>query len=58
LQTDSNTALIGSGLTAGEQVVTAGQFRLQPGVTVTVATQVPDAEKKLNDSPVGTQALE
>jgi membrane fusion protein, multidrug efflux system len=58
LQTDSNTALIGSGLKAGEQVVTAGQFRLQPGVTVTVATQVPDAEKKLNDSPVGTQALE
>jgi multidrug efflux system membrane fusion protein len=58
LQTDSNTALIGSGLKAGEQVVTAGQFRLQPGATVTVATQIPDADKKLNDSPVGTQALE
>ena len=58
LQTDSNTALIGSGLEAGEQVVTAGQFRLQPGATVTVTTQIPDAEKKLNDSPVGTQASE
>jgi multidrug efflux system membrane fusion protein len=58
LQTDSNTALIGSGLKASEQVVTAGQFRLQPGATVTVATQIPDADKKLNDSPVGTQALE
>jgi multidrug efflux system membrane fusion protein len=58
LQTDSNTALIGSGLKAGEQVVTAGQFRLQPGATVTVATRIPDAEKKLNDSPVGTEASE
>jgi len=43
---------------AGEQVVTAGQFRLQPGATVTIATQIPDADKKLNDSPVGTQASE
>jgi multidrug efflux system membrane fusion protein len=58
LQTDSNTALVGSGLKAGEQVVTAGQFRLQPGATVTIATQIPDADKKLNDSPVGTQASE
>lgn len=58
LQTDSNTALIGSGLKTGEQVVTAGQFRLQPGATVTVATQIPNADKKLNDSPAGTQASE
>jgi multidrug efflux system membrane fusion protein len=58
LQTDSNTALIGGGLKAGEQVITAGQFRLQPGATVTVATKIPDADKKLDDSPVGTQALE
>jgi multidrug efflux system membrane fusion protein len=58
LQTDSNTALIGSGLKTGEQVVTAGQFRLQPGATETVATQIPNADKKLNNSPVGTPASE
>jgi multidrug efflux system membrane fusion protein len=58
LQTESNTALIGSGLKVGEQVVTAGQFRLQPGAMVTVAAQIPDADRKLNDSPVGTQVSE
>jgi hypothetical protein len=47
-----------SGLKVGEQVVTAGQFRLQPGATVTVAAQIPNAHRKLNDSPVGTLASE
>jgi multidrug efflux system membrane fusion protein len=58
LQTQSNTALIGSGLRPGEQVVTAGQFRLQPGALVSVAAQIPDADKMLGDAPVGTQASE
>jgi multidrug efflux system membrane fusion protein len=58
LQTEANTATVGKGLQAGEQVVTAGQFRVQPGAAVTISTQVPDADKKLNDSPVGTQASE
>jgi hypothetical protein len=31
---------------------------LQPGAMVTVAAQIPDADRKLNDSPVGTQVSE
>lgn len=33
-QTESNMSLIGAGLHVGEQVVTAGQFKLQPGSKV------------------------
>lgn len=36
IQTESNMALIGSGLHVGEQVVTAGQFKLQPGAKVQI----------------------
>ena len=36
-QTENNMALIGSGLKAGEEVVTAGQFKLRPGAKVLVA---------------------
>ena len=55
LQTEDNRALIGSGLAAGDQVVTAGQFRLQPGATVRVARQIADAGQKLTDAPAGTE---
>lgn len=36
-QTENNMALIGSGLKAGEEVVTAGQFKLRPGAKVLVS---------------------
>jgi membrane fusion protein, multidrug efflux system len=58
VQTRANTALIGKGLNAGEKVVIAGQFRLKPGVNVSMASEIPDASKTLSDSPIGTQALE
>ena len=35
-QTDNNRALIGSGVKAGELVVTAGQSQLTPGAKVQV----------------------
>ncbi|HEY7247649.1 MAG TPA: efflux RND transporter periplasmic adaptor subunit [Xanthobacteraceae bacterium] len=38
IQTENERSLIGSGVTAGEQVVTAGWFRLTPGAKVTVST--------------------
>lgn len=37
IQTENNTSLIGSGLKAGEQVVTVGQSRLSPGATVVIS---------------------
>ena len=40
LQTQDNTALVGSGLKAGERVVTAGQFKLQQGAKVAVSDKV------------------
>jgi multidrug efflux system membrane fusion protein len=36
-QTENNMSLIGSGVAAGERVVTAGWFRLTPGAKVTVS---------------------
>jgi len=36
-QTENNMALIGSGLKAGEEVVTTGQFKLRPGAKVFVS---------------------
>jgi membrane fusion protein, multidrug efflux system len=36
-QTESNVSLVGTGLAAGEQVVTSGQFRLTPGAKVVVS---------------------
>ncbi len=58
LQTEANHALIGSGLKLGDQVVTAGQFRLQPGATVRVAPQLSDTGQKLSDAPAGTKDAE
>jgi len=57
-QTEKSTALIASGLAAGDQVVTAGQFRLQPGSKVEVTDQLADADQKLSDAPAGTDAPE
>jgi multidrug efflux system membrane fusion protein len=37
IQTDNNFALVGSGLQAGERVVTAGQFKLDQGTKVQVS---------------------
>ncbi|WP_245257397.1 efflux RND transporter periplasmic adaptor subunit [Methylocapsa acidiphila] len=37
VQTENNLALIGSGLRVGEEVVTAGQYRLEPGAKVQVS---------------------
>lgn len=58
LQAESNRVLIGTGLKVGEQVVTAGQFRLQPGAKVRVADQIADAGQTLSDAPAGTDASE
>lgn len=41
VQTEHETALIGSGLRAGERVVTAGYSRLAPGMRVTVKQETP-----------------
>ncbi len=54
VQTETNVALIGSGLKVGDKVVTAGQFRLQPGTTVKISDQLADAGQRLSDAPAGT----
>ena len=56
LQTESNRALIGTGLKLGDEVVTAGQFRLQPGTTVQVSRRIADAGQKLSNAPAGTES--
>ena len=58
VQTENNVALIGSGLGAGERVVTAGQFRLQPGTLVQVSAELADAGQKLGDAPAGTSVTQ
>lgn len=58
VQTEDNMTLIGSGLKAGERVVTAGQFRLQQGATVKISAQIANAEQKLSDAPAGTDAAQ
>lgn len=56
-QTDNNSALVGSGLKAGERVVTAGQFKLQSGTKVQVSDKVADvAPTVASDTPVGVGA--
>ncbi len=58
LQTEDNSVLIGSGLKIGDEVVTAGQFRLQPGAKVKVTTELAETGQKLTDAPAGTSAAE
>ena len=58
LQTENNVALLGSGVKLGERVVTAGQFRLQPGALVKVSDEISDAGQKLSNAPAGTDPTE
>ncbi len=58
MQTENNVALIGSGLALGERVVTAGQFRLQPGAAVRVSEEIADAGQRLGDAPAGTNVTQ
>jgi membrane fusion protein, multidrug efflux system len=45
LQTQTGTALIGTGLKAGERVVTSGQFKLAPGVAVAAEPEPPGSSE-------------
>ena len=56
-QTENNRSLTGSGVTAGERVVTAGWFRLTPGAKVTVSPgETPaNAPATLGAAAAGTQ---
>jgi multidrug efflux system membrane fusion protein len=57
IQTENNTALIGSGLKAGERVVTAGQFRLQQGTKVQVSEALANfTANGASDTPPGVGA--
>jgi multidrug efflux system membrane fusion protein len=40
-ETEANIALIDEGLTSGEQVVTDGQYKLQPGAHVELTSPQP-----------------
>jgi membrane fusion protein, multidrug efflux system len=53
-QTDNSSALVGSGLKAGERVVTAGQFKLEQGTKVQVSDKPAEvAPTVASDTPVG-----
>jgi multidrug efflux system membrane fusion protein len=53
-QTDNNSSLIGSGLQAGERVVTAGQFKLEQGTKVQVSDKPAEVGPNVaSDTPVG-----
>jgi multidrug efflux system membrane fusion protein len=58
VQTEASNVLVGSGLKAGDQVVTAGQFKLQPNATVQIEDHIADAGQTLSDAPVGTDAAQ
>jgi multidrug efflux system membrane fusion protein len=58
IQTEASHVLVGSGLRTGDQVVTAGQFKLQPNVTVQVEDHIADAGQTLSDAPAGTDAVQ
>jgi multidrug efflux system membrane fusion protein len=54
IQTDNNTALVGSGLQAGERVVTAGQFKLDQGTKVQISDNPADVDPSVaSDTPTG-----
>jgi multidrug efflux system membrane fusion protein len=53
-QTDNNATLIGSGLQAGDRVVTAGQFKLEQGTKVQVSDKPAEVGPSVaSDTPVG-----
>ncbi|ACK52296.1 efflux transporter, RND family, MFP subunit [Methylocella silvestris BL2] len=58
VQTEENLALVSGALKAGDQVITIGQFRLQPGVKVRVEDHILDAGQTLSDAPVGTDGVQ
>jgi membrane fusion protein, multidrug efflux system len=54
VQTDNNIALVGSGLQAGERVVTAGQFKLDQGTKVQISDNPADVGPSVaSDTPTG-----
>jgi multidrug efflux system membrane fusion protein len=56
-QTESNTALVGSGLKAGERVVIAGQYRLDQGTKVQFSSASGNlAPRQDSDVPLGIEA--
>jgi multidrug efflux system membrane fusion protein len=53
-QTDNNVILVGSGLQAGERVVTAGQFKLDQGTKVQISDNPADVSPSVaSDTPTG-----
>jgi multidrug efflux system membrane fusion protein len=56
VQTEAGAVLVGNGIAAGDQVVTAGQFKLQPGAKVQIEDHLADAGLTLSDAPVGTDS--
>jgi membrane fusion protein, multidrug efflux system len=56
-QTESNRALVGSGLKAGERVVIAGQYRLDQGTKVQISSAPGNLAPQQNgDAPLGIEA--
>lgn len=55
-QTETNMALVGSGLKAGERVVTAGQISLRPGAKVQIADAVAQNEPLGASQPADGQS--
>jgi multidrug efflux system membrane fusion protein len=53
LQTQAGTALIGKGLEPGEEVVTTGQFKLEPGVAV-AAEPAPPGSSEIGLEGIGS----
>jgi multidrug efflux system membrane fusion protein len=54
VQTENNSALVGSGLQAGERVVTAGQFKLDQGTKVQISKDPAQVSSSVaSDTPTG-----
>ncbi len=57
VQTDNNSALVRSGLQAGERVVTAGQFKLDQGTKVQISDNPADVSPSVaSDTPTGVSS--
>jgi membrane fusion protein, multidrug efflux system len=54
IQTDNNVALVGSGLQAGERLVTAGQFKLDQGTKIQISDNPAQVSPGVaSDTPTG-----
>jgi membrane fusion protein, multidrug efflux system len=54
VQTDNNVALVGTGLQSGEQLVTAGQFKLEQGTKVQISDNPAAVGQSVaSDTPTG-----